>query len=319
MKKLPGKVFRVSCAAVRHKDVPSNRPFLILACLALFLGWIPTSQAVEILKWERMPLAVPLVVGHERVVFIDRNVRVGVPASIGDRLRVQSAGGALYLLAHDTIEPTRLQLQDADDGTLILIDIAARDGESPLEPVRIVEGETAGTRYGGTGAHAPNAPAATPPDPARETPIPVVLTRYAAQSLYAPLRTVEPVNGLSRGNLPRDLALDTLLSTLPVRARALAAWRFEDQWVTAVRLTNTANRWLTLDPRALQGNFVAATFQHPDLGPAGESHDTTVVYLVTRGHGLAESLLPAISPIDATLNLPAAAAAGDAEGADHAQ
>lgn len=295
------------------------RPFRFLACLTLLLSWIPVSHAVEILKWERMPLAVPLVVGHERVVFIDRNVRVGVPASIGDRLRVQSAGGAIYLLAHDTIEPTRLQLQDADDGTLILIDIAAQEGDEPLEPVRIVEGDAVGPRYGGKDTETSDVPSTATPIPARETPVPVILTRYAAQNLYAPLRTVEPVNGLSRGNLRRDLVLDTLLPTLPIRANALATWRLEDQWVTAVRLTNTAHRWLDLDPRALQGNFVAATFQHPDLGPTGTSHDTTVVYLVTRGHGLAKALLPTISPIDAARNLPAASAAGDAKGVNYAQ
>jgi len=116
-------------------------------------------------------------------------------------------------------------------------------------------------------------------------------------------------------NLRRDLPLDTLLPTLPVRARALAAWRLEDQWVTAVRLTNTTARWLDLDPRALQGNFVAATFQHPTLGATGQSSDTTVVYLVTRGHGLADSLLPRIGRIDATVNLPPAGAAGATEGA----
>ncbi|KAF0809650.1 hypothetical protein A167_01465 [Alcanivorax sp. S71-1-4] len=287
-----------------------------LATATLTLGLIPSALALEILRWERLPLAVPLVVGHERVIFIDRNVRVGVPASLGDRLRVQSAGGALYLLASEPIEPTRLQLQDADTGILILLDIAAEPGEAPLEPVRIVEGESHAKRYGDTG----KPPAAdTARLPARETPVPVVLTRYAAQSLYAPLRTVEPVNGVVRVNLRRDLALDTLLPTLPVRARALAAWRLEDQWVTAIRLTNTSGRWIDLDPRALQGDFVTATFQHPDLGPAGNSRDTSVVYLVTRGRGLAQSLLPAISPIDAAHNLPASAAAGNAEGAGDAQ
>ena len=82
--------------------------------------------------WERMPLAVPLKVGQERIVFIDRNVRVGVPAGVGKRLRVQSAGGAVYLRASEPIEPTRLQLQDADTGALILLDIAAeppKDGK----------------------------------------------------------------------------------------------------------------------------------------------------------------------------------------------
>lgn len=76
--------------------------------LLLWLGLIctPLAQAVEILRWDRLPLAVPLVVGQERVIFIDRNVRVGVPISVAERLRVQSAGGAVYLRASDAIAPS---------------------------------------------------------------------------------------------------------------------------------------------------------------------------------------------------------------------
>lgn len=282
------------------------------AGLMLGLGLMPAGHAIEILHWERLPLAVPLVVGQERVVFIDRNVRIGLPASLGDRLRLQSAGGAIYLRASEAIAPTRLQLQDVESGAIILLDIAAKeakDGEPPLEPVRIVSEELADGRGATT---QPDSPEEAQPVVHRQTPVPVILTRYAAQNLYAPLRTVEPVGGIARVNLRRNLALDTLLPTLPVQARALAAWRLEDQWVTAVRLTNTRSRWIDLDPRALQGDFVAATFQHPNLGPAGDSTDTTVVYLVTRGHGLAESLLPALSPIDPGANLPSAAADGGA-------
>ena len=79
-------------------------------------------------------------------------VRVGVPASVGDHLRVQSAGGAIYLRASEPIPPTRLQLQDVESGALILLDIAAepaKDGQAPLEPVRIVEAEAPAKRYGG--------------------------------------------------------------------------------------------------------------------------------------------------------------------------
>lgn len=294
-------------------------PSFALAILALVL--LPPAHADEIMRWERLPLAVPLIVGHERVVFVDRNVRVGVPASLGERLRVQSTGGAVYLRASEPIEPTRLQLQDADTGALILLDITAQPGDRALEPIRIVEGDSRARRYGDAGeASAGEQPAQTTVvRPSRETPISVVLTRYAAQNLYAPLRTVEPVNGISRVSLRRALVLDTLLPTLPVSAKALAAWRLEDQWVTAVRLTNTSARWIDLDPRALQGDFAAATFQHPDLGPAGDSRDTTVVYVVTRGRGLAQSLLPAISSVDASLNLTPAAASGQAQGGGDAQ
>ncbi|MGS8281769.1 TIGR03749 family integrating conjugative element protein, partial [Pseudomonas aeruginosa] len=124
-------------------------PGLLAVAAAVVMS--SAAQAVEILRWERMPLAVPLKVGQERIVFIDRNVRVGVPAGVGERLRVQSAGGAVYLRASEPIEPTRLQLQDADTGALILLDIAAepaKDGEAELEPVRIVEGNSTPARYG---------------------------------------------------------------------------------------------------------------------------------------------------------------------------
>ena len=81
-----------------------------LAGMLFGLGLVPAVQAMEILRWERLPLAVPLVVGQERVVFIDRNVRIGVPAGVGESLRVQSAGGAIYLRASKPIPSTRLQL-----------------------------------------------------------------------------------------------------------------------------------------------------------------------------------------------------------------
>jgi len=252
----------------------------------LVMTLMPIAQAVEILHWQRLPLSVPLLVSQERIVFIDKNVRVGVPASVAGRLRVQSAGGAVYLRASEPIEPTRLQLQDADTGALILLDISARAakaGEPELEPVRIVESE------------------ATPDNmvpSSRQTPIAVVLTRFAAQNLYAPLRTVESVPGIMRVNLRRDMKLDTLLPTLPVQATPLAAWRLENQWVTAVRLTNTSDSEIALDPRLLQGDFLTATFQHATLGAHGTPEDTTVVYLVTLGSGLAQSLLPSIQRFD---------------------
>ena len=302
-----------------------KHPVLVLLGL---LAVAPVSHAVEILRWERMPLAVPLKVGQERVVFIDRNVRVGVPAGVGERLRVQSAGGAVYLRASEPIEPTRLQLQDADTGALILLDIAAespKDGEAELEPVRIVESSSTPARYGDQAGGADEAPARAQDQPGahaarRDTPIAVVLTRFAAQNLYAPLRTVEPLPSVMRVNLRRDLDLGTLMPTLPVRAVALASWRLEDQWVTAVRLTNSSSGWVTLDPRVLQGDFLTATFQHEALGPRGTPEDTTVLYLVTRGRGLAQSLLPAIHRFDPAVHLPQPEAeAGDGKEARHAQ
>ena len=90
--------------------------------------------------------------------------------------------------------------------------------------------------------------------------------------------------------------------------------------MTAARLTNGSSSWITLDPRVLQGDFLTATFQHETLGPRGTPEDTTVLYLVTRGHGLAQSLLPAIHRFDPAVHLPQPEAeATERKEADHAQ
>ena len=264
------------------------------------------AHAVEIQRWERIPLALPLVVGQERIVFVDQNVRVGLPRHLVDKLRVQSTGGTLYLLAKEPIEPTRLQLQNMSTGEIMLVDIIATSGKSnqpALEPIKIVAGDNLTVRYGQPSPKAEDSKAATRSTeqnsdaaaPAqRETPLPVVMTRYAAQMLYAPLRTVEPVPGIAQVNLKRNMDLTTLLPTRPVEARALGAWRLEDLWITAVKLRNTSSQPVALDPRELMGDFVTATFQHPYLGAKGDASDTTTVYLVTLGHGLPESVLPVI-------------------------
>lgn len=285
-----------------------------MALRVLFFGLLALSfsglaNAIEILRWDRIPLALPLIVGQERIVFVDQNVRVGVPRNLVDKLRVQSTGGALYLLAKEPIEPSRLQLQNMSSGEIMLVDIIATTGkpnQAAPEPAKIVAGESPSTRYGQSSpAVAPTVKTTKqdveedPPTPRRETPLPVVLTRYAAQMLYAPLRTVEPVEGITQVNLKRGADLSTLMPTLTLQATALGSWRLDDHWVTAVKLRNTSAQHLSLDPRDLMGDFVSATFQHPYLGAKGDASDTTTVYLVTRGHGLAESLLPAaVSQID---------------------
>ena len=62
-----------------------SRLLVWLGMLACVL--VPMAHAVEIMHWERLPLAVPLQVGEERIVFVDRNVRVGVPARCAETTR----------------------------------------------------------------------------------------------------------------------------------------------------------------------------------------------------------------------------------------
>jgi len=61
--------------------------------------------------------------------------------------------------------------------------------------------------------------------------------------------------------------------------------------VTAVKLRNRGAETVPLDPRQLQAQLFAASFQHAFLGPVGSAEDTTVAYLITRGAGLEQAIL----------------------------
>ncbi|MND27690.1 hypothetical protein D3C81_311840 [compost metagenome] len=252
---------------------------VLILILVSITSWCSAVSAVEVKYWDRLPLTVPLTVGQERILMLDEDVRVGLPSAITSKLRVQSVGGTVYLRAAEAIPPTRLQLQSVKSGDIILVDIEALEGNEALEPVKIVDQ----ARATDEDTAKDTAPAATP--------VPVVLTRYAAQNLYAPLRTVAPLPGVRRVPLGESGTFSTLLPTERVAIKGLAAWRLGDYWVTAVKIVNRGPTKVTLDPRHLQATLYAATFQHEYLGRAGTPEDTTVAYLVTQGGDLKHTLL----------------------------
>ncbi|EBS4058395.1 TIGR03749 family integrating conjugative element protein [Salmonella enterica subsp. enterica serovar Newport] len=271
--------------------------FMLVLCWFLSGG----VGAVELMKWERIPLQIPLTVGQERVIFVDKNVRVGFPDSLNGKLRIQSSSGTVYLDARAAFPSTRLVLKNVENGEMILLDVSASEGKTVREPVRLV--------YQGTVSSASSASQSTVSDtqdsrqngepektatknkPVLNGPLPVVLTRYAAQTLYAPLRTVEPVAGIHALPLRLPSGLSALYPEAPLAMTPLAAWGLGDYSVVAVKVRNPGVTKVVLDPRNLSGRFIAATFQHRWLGEAGRPEDTTTLYLVVKGRP--ESAFPA--------------------------
>jgi len=261
----------------------SSRACLVALSLTLIpaaiLGTAP-ARADELMKWERVPLQIPLKTGAERVIFADKNVRVGFPPALNGKLRVQSTGGAVYLKADSDFPATRLQLQDMESGEVILLDVRAA-GTGPTEPVKII--------YSAAADAAPTSGEDAGRAPARrkkvsyKAPVPLLLTRYAAQNLYAPVRTVEGVPGIHPVNPHLPSRITTLYPSAPVTVSPVAGWGAAGRTVVALRVRNTSSQKIVLDPRELQGQFITATFQHRWLGAAGTPEDTTTLYLVTAG------------------------------------
>ncbi|MHC6755427.1 TIGR03749 family integrating conjugative element protein [Yersinia ruckeri] len=264
---------------------------LYLALLGPVCAVSLSVEAVELMKWERIPLQVPLTVGQERIVFVNKNVRVGFPPELNGKLRVQSTGGAVYLMANSTFATTRLQLQDVENGELILIDISALMGKQVREPVSLIyQGElSSATASNKTSLSTNDGPASKNEvstkdhSPRITIPLPIALTRYAAQSFYAPLRILEPLPGIHAISHGLPLSITSLLPSEPVTVQPLAAWGVQGYNLVALKLTNQHSGIVVLDPRHLQGTFYSATFQHRWLGVAGTPEDTTMLYLVVQG------------------------------------
>jgi len=263
--------------------------FLLVLCWFFSGG----TGAVELMKWERIPLQIPLTVGQERVIFVDKNVRVGFPDSLNGKLRIQSSSGTVYLDARVVFPSTRLVLKNVENGEMILLDVSASESKIVREPVQLVWRGTvssASSAIRSTVSDSRDSRQNREPDknatqktPVLNGPLPVVLTRYAAQTLYAPLRTVEPVAGIHALPLRLPSGLSALYPVAPLEMTPLAAWGLGDYSVVAVKVRNPGVTKVVLDPRHLSGRFIAATFQHRWLGEAGRPEDTTTLYLVVKG------------------------------------
>lgn len=256
---------------------------LTLLFSAMFV-FSPIASADILMKWARKPLPIDLQIEKERILFVDKNVRVGYPLELDDKLRIQSTGGAVYLKATADFPKTRLHLVDVITNEIILLDVQAKASVANAdEPIRLVYENKVENQGGAYNQDAQ--PSDEPlPNTRPALPAPAALTRYAAQMFYAPLRTVEPLEGARQVAHRLPTPIKTLLPALPVRATPLLSWQLDNYVVTAIRLQNQGQSRIDLDPRELQGRFYAATFQHNWLGGHGSPEDTTTLYLVTEGY-----------------------------------
>ncbi|MDY4281329.1 MAG: TIGR03749 family integrating conjugative element protein [[Pasteurella] mairii] len=254
------------------------RNLTALCCIVIACN----SQAELLMKWQRLPLPIDLQVEKERVILVDKNVKVGYPKTLDGKIRLQSTGGAVYLKALEPFPTARLQLKDMLTNEIILLDVTAKEKVvNPQETIRLIYEGKLENQSGGINQDEEVIEENAPASP--QLPVPAALTRYAAQMLYAPLRTVEPVPGIRQIAHGLPSKITTLLPAYPITAIPLMSWQLGDYVVTAIRLQNRGTSRITLDPRELQGRFYAATFQHHWLSGLGSTEDTTTLYLVTEG------------------------------------
>ena len=239
---------------------------VLLASWFLSAGAALAESAPQRLIWDKQPLSVQLSVGDERMLHFPAAVSVGLPAGLDRLLRAQTVNGTVYLLASAAFPKTRMLVREIDGGRVYLMDISAGESGGFATPISIVVDGSVDSDI----------------RPGREDTRHVGyvgLTRFAAQQLYAPLRLLATEPGIVRQPVRQEPI--GLVPGDAVTATPLAAWRFGSLYVTAVKLTNKLKKPQILDPRTLRGRWLAATFQHARLLPAGDEADTTAVYLLS--------------------------------------
>lgn len=246
------------------------------------------ADQTERIVWDKTPIHLTLPIGRDRVVHFPVAVKVGAPKKLVGRLISTPVDCTVYWRAVEAFAPTLVLVQEieGDLKTYSFYLEAAEQGASTaaveiLRPRELEEKD--GSQRTGQGIEE-----ASPHHGY------IALTRFAAQQLYAPTRLLSELPGVHRIPVPDQgaVALMTGIGVDPgtmrpveadVEALPLIAWADEGGlYVTAVRLRNRSSRALILDPRtAFHGQWLAATFQHAQLRPAGHAADTSAVYLIS--------------------------------------
>ena len=257
------------------------------------------ENSVERILWDKAPIPITVGVGKERMITFPGTVRLGVPSTLTAHLRTQSQNGTVYWLASEAFAATRIQIQDIQSGQFYLVDLTAAATLIDNSRIEIIN---ATTQLPEPTLPSPSAPVI--PELLGENPdaSPVstpqashyghkststasdytVLTRYAAQQLYAPARLLKTPHGIHAAPLNSALVPgDTLIRGGGIVAEPVAAWRKGTLYVTAVKLTNRSPQPITLDPRLIRGQWRTATFQHAHLGSSFSDDSVTVLYLVS--------------------------------------
>ena len=246
-----------------------------LISIILFLLSQPLwSQPIELLEhrvWNKSPIHIVLPVGKERRIDFPLSIQLQVPASIkamSERIQITESG-SVYWIASQSFKRQRVNAV-TDTGYSYILDIEARP-KGHQHPIAIVD-DRIPKQNSNTGQSS---------GPIYDYDF-VDLTRFASQSVYAPERLIKPLPGIRRVTVESEHL--SLVKGADLITEPMAQWvvpTIPSLYVTAVRVTSNSLRIITLDPRLLRGDFLAASSQHSRVNAAGEEGDTTTWYLVS--------------------------------------
>lgn len=227
------------------------------------------SPKPERIEFKRYPLRIVLGTS-ERLVTFPHPVAISLPAGAETIIDMQIIGRTVYLtMVTPRSAPIRVLAEDLVTGQTIPLDLLGGDA---------VEGLSGEVEVHYDSERPVDQSPADPEDEPLALDM-VQLTRYAAQTVYAPRRLKPAADGVH--SLPMDNNnVEGLFRGTRTMGRPLGQWRSGDLYVTAVLVVNLEKRAVTLDLEQVRGRWIAATLQHHRVQAAGSDLDSTTIYLV---------------------------------------
>ena len=232
-----------------------------------------TQQIAEHVVWDKNPIKVTLPVGQERRIDFPVPGNIELPASLvaaSKPVQLREDGSA-YWTANEPFKAARVRYI-TNTGYSYFLDVeAVKDG--PTHPLIIVDDRVKGN----------DDDASSPVHVANKTDYDFVdLARFASQSVYGPERLIKVLPGVTRISVKKGAR--QLYRSGQLILEPLASWKsasIPSRYVTAVRVSSNSLDDVTLDPRRLRGEWLAAVPQHAVVQAAGSYSDTTTWYLIS--------------------------------------
>lgn len=228
------------------------------------------SYAAQTIKWDHLPLKVNLQVGKERILQVDDNVVIGIPASIKPYLKSESAQGYVYLTASKEFATTRFKLRLKSNNEIILLDLTSTKEERDLPNLKI-EVPSISTKGGEVYSSSSN------------NVTPIQLTRFAARSFYGPERLMIK-NSQIRMQKVKDTDLSILFTGASLNifaATSIAVFKAGKMHLTAIKLVNKTPIKQVINHLDINANFQFSTSQLTQVNQKNVAGDTTMLYLIT--------------------------------------
>jgi integrating conjugative element protein (TIGR03749 family) len=247
---------------------------LLGACITAMGATVSTEHPPEHIVWDRSPIKVQLPVGKERRIDFPVPIKLVAPkdAVIASKPIQIREDGSVYWTAKKEFSTQRVQAVTFT-GYSYLLDVSAKKG-SASHPVVIIDERVPSDKEERASDAATNSYSYDIVD----------LTRYAAQSVYAPSRLLKPLPGVVQVPISNETCSAQLYRFHDLSFEPFAGWQSPGtptRYVTAVRVTSKSHYETDFDPRLLRGNWIAASAQHAVLKPVGMDGDTTTWYLVS--------------------------------------